>query len=154
MKDLTAFVAASAERDLPEACPERQAASARYAGGDYFRHEASPGEVAISFGSSRNGAFAAEMVANGFSGSEDVSVGKGISLRLLANPQPDILSKDLGSEFAISTAAIKKWSVGLPIQAALDSLLAIITKHKIDPDDVARVQKERPRLSGGGAAGS
>jgi len=90
---------------------------------------------------SRNGAFAAEMVANGFSGIEDVFVGKGNFLFAFSeDPKPEILSKDIGKDFAISTAAIKKWSVGSPIQAALDSLLAIITENGIRPEHVAQVR--------------
>jgi len=90
---------------------------------------------------SRNGAFAVEMVANGFSGIDDVLTGKGNFLTTFSeNPHPGTLSKDLGEEFAISTAAIKKWSVGSPIQAPLDSLLAIITEHGIRPEHVARVR--------------
>lgn len=94
---------------------------------------------------SRNGAFAAEMVANGFSGIEDVFTGKGNFLFAFSeNPNPELISKDLGHDFAISTAAIKKWSVGSPIQAALDSLLAIITEHGLTPAHVARIRARIP----------
>ncbi|MCA8967232.1 MAG: MmgE/PrpD family protein, partial [Planctomycetes bacterium] len=94
---------------------------------------------------SRNGAFAAEMVANGFDGIEDVFVGKGNFLTTFSeNPQAQLLTKDIGEEFAISTAAIKKWSVGSPIQAALDSLTALIAEHRLTADDVATLTVTMP----------
>jgi len=94
---------------------------------------------------SRNGAFAAEMVANGFSGMEDVFTGKGnFHFAFSEDPKPEIISNGLGQDYAISTAAIKKWSVGSPIQAALDSLLAIMTEHGIGVADVAKVRARIP----------
>jgi 2-methylcitrate dehydratase PrpD len=41
-------------------------------------------------------------------------------------------------------AAIKKWCVGSPIQAALDSLMVLITDHGIGPGDVARMRVIMP----------
>lgn len=90
---------------------------------------------------SRNGAFAAEMVASGFTGIEDVFTGKGNFLFAFSeNPKPELINRELGADWAIRTAAIKKWSVGSPIQAALDSLLALITEHGITVGDVARMR--------------
>jgi 2-methylcitrate dehydratase PrpD len=90
---------------------------------------------------SRNGSFAAEMVANGFTGIPDVLEGRGNFLFAYSeNPQPHIISDKLGEDYAVSTAAIKKWSVGSPIQAPLDSLLAIITEHGITHEQVMQVR--------------
>jgi 2-methylcitrate dehydratase PrpD len=97
---------------------------------------------------SRNGALAVEMVANGFTGLEDVLIGRGgFFFAFSDNPNPDCLTEGLGVEFGIMTTAIKKWTVGSPIQAALDSLLALMTQHRIGVGDVDVVRVRIPDFS-------
>ena len=47
--------------------------------------------------------------------------------------------RGLGGTFEIMNASIKRWSVGSPIQAPLDSLLELIKEHRFKADDVKRV---------------
>ena len=94
---------------------------------------------------SRNGAFATEMVAEGFTGIDDVLAGRGNFLFAFSeDPKPEILSKGLGTDYVMTTTAIKKWTVGTPIQGALDSLLAIMTEQRLGRSDIARVRARVP----------
>ena len=49
------------------------------------------------------------------------------------------LVRGLGETFEIMNASIKRWSVGSPIQAPLDSLLALMKENAVKADDVVRV---------------
>lgn len=105
-------------------------------------------EKAFDFGGmpARNGVAAAAMVAHGFSGVEDVFSGErnffvayggyGGAYRV---PGPAELVRGLGEQFEIMNADIKRWSVGSPIQAPLDSLQELISAHRIDADDVEKL---------------
>src|SRR4029078_11966404 len=46
------------------------------------------------------------------------------------------LAHEVGSAYEIMTTNIKRWSVGSPIQAPLDSLLDLINEHKLKAEDV------------------
>ena len=105
-------------------------------------------EKAFDFGGmpARNGVTAALMVAHGFTAVDDVFSGDfnffvayDESARLGKPPQPERLADGLGSTYEIMTAAIKRWSVGQPIQAPLDSLLDLIRTHQVRADDVEHV---------------
>jgi 2-methylcitrate dehydratase PrpD len=54
-------------------------------------------------------------------------------------PEPEMLVNRLGSTFEIMNTNIKRWSVGSPIQAPLDSLLELITSKGVRAEDVAQV---------------
>ena len=87
-----------------------------------------------------NGARAAVMVAQGFTGLEDVLSGERNFLQTFSpSPDPEALTRELGSRYEIMNTNVKKWSVGSPIQAALDSLLALMTEHKLCAHDVTKV---------------
>jgi len=99
-------------------------------------------EKAFDFGGmpARNGVAAAAMVAHGFSGVEDVFSGeRNFFVAFGPAADPAELARDLGKRYEILNADIKRWTVGSPIQAPLDSLLELIRAHRIRPDDVARV---------------
>jgi 2-methylcitrate dehydratase PrpD len=105
-------------------------------------------EKAFDFGGmpGRNGVAAAAMVAAGCTAVEDVFSGErnffvafDESRRLGHKPAPEILVRELGTTYEIANTNIKRWSVGSPIQAALDSLLALIDAHAIDASEVERV---------------
>jgi 2-methylcitrate dehydratase PrpD len=49
------------------------------------------------------------------------------------------LVENLGERFEIMQANIKKWSVGSPIQAALDGIEILRTEHPFTPDQVQEV---------------
>lgn len=106
-------------------------------------------EKAFDFGGmpARNGVTAATLVASGCTATDDVFTGDrnfflayDESRRIGRRPDPEGLVRELGKRWEIARTNIKRWSVGSPIQAALDSLLEIIRAHKtIGPKDVDRV---------------
>lgn len=88
----------------------------------------------------RNGVTAATMVAHGFTGLDDVFSGERNFLFTYAQEaHPEELTRELGSRFEIMHTNIKKWSVGSPIQAALDSLLALMQEHALKLDEVEKI---------------
>jgi 2-methylcitrate dehydratase PrpD len=102
-------------------------------------------EKAFDFGGmpARNGVAAATMVAAGFTGVEDVFSGErnffvayDESRRTGRPPAPQRLVQGLGSTYEILNTNIKRWSVGSPIQAPLDSLLELIRTHGVRAEDV------------------
>jgi len=97
-------------------------------------------EKAFDFGGmpARNGVTAAAMVAHGLTGVEDVFSGER-SFFVAYKGDPEALVRGLGGTFEIMNASIKRWSVGSPIQAPLDSLLELIKEHRFKADDVKRV---------------
>ena len=102
-------------------------------------------EKAFDFGGmpARNGVASAAMVASGFTGVEDVFSGErnffvayDETRRIGRAPEPQRLVEGLGSTYEIMNTNIKRWSVGSPIQAPLDSLLDLIRAHGIKAGDV------------------
>ncbi len=115
-------------------------------------------EKAFDFGGmpARGGVFAVTMVHAGCTGVEDVFSGErnfyvawDESGRIGKAPQPEILARGLGETYEIMNTNIKRWSVGSPIQAPLDSLLELIRVHKVKAADV---DKAVIRVSHTGAA--
>ncbi len=99
-------------------------------------------EKAFDFGGmpARNGVAAAAMVAHGFSGVEDVLSGeRSFYVAYGKDADPRELVRGLGEDFEIMNADIKRWAVGSPIQAPLDSLLELIRAHAIRADHVERM---------------
>jgi 2-methylcitrate dehydratase PrpD len=105
-------------------------------------------EKAFDFGGmpARNGVTAAAMVASGFTGVDDALFGERSffvandeAARIGLPPDPEILVQDLGKTFEIMRTNIKRWSVGSPIQAPLDSLHALIGTEKIAAGDIERL---------------
>jgi 2-methylcitrate dehydratase PrpD len=96
-------------------------------------------EKAFDFGGmpARNGVTAAAMVAHGFTGVEDVFSGER-SFFVAYPGEPEALARGLGESFEIMNASIKRWSVGSPIQAPLDSLLLLIKENAVKADEVVR----------------
>jgi 2-methylcitrate dehydratase PrpD len=105
-------------------------------------------EKAFDFGGmpARNGVTAAAMVASGFTGVDDVFSGErnffiayDETSRIGRAPEPQRLVQGLGSTYEIMNTNIKRWSVGSPIQAPLDSLLDLIRAHGIRAGDVEKL---------------
>jgi 2-methylcitrate dehydratase PrpD len=99
-------------------------------------------EKAFDFGGmpARHGISAALMVASGMSAVDDVLTGeRNLLAKLDAQARAAELVRGLGATWEIMNANIKKWSVGSPIQAALDSLQALIDRHGLGAADVERV---------------
>src|SRR5437667_7816777 len=97
-------------------------------------------EKAFDFGGmpARNGVAAAAMVAHGFTGVEDVFSGER-NFFVAYKGNPEELARGLGESYEIMNAGIKRWSVGSPIQAPLDSLLLLIKEHGLKAQDVKRL---------------
>jgi 2-methylcitrate dehydratase PrpD len=99
-------------------------------------------EKAFDFGGmpARNGVAAAIMVAQGFTGVEDVFSGERSFFRAYGRkPDPARLVQGLGETYEILNTSIKRWSVGSPIQAPLDALALLIAEHRIGAADVERL---------------
>jgi 2-methylcitrate dehydratase PrpD len=99
-------------------------------------------EKAFDFGGmpARNGVAAATMVAHGFTGVDDVFAGeRNFFVAYGRKPDPTVLTRALGVTYEIMNTNIKRWSVGSPIQAPLDSLRDLIHEHHIKSDDVEKV---------------
>jgi 2-methylcitrate dehydratase PrpD len=99
-------------------------------------------EKAFDFGGmpARNGVAAASMVAHGFTGVDDVFAGeRSFFVAYGRKPDPALLARGLGATYEIMNTSIKRWSVGSPIQAPLDSLRDLILEHKIKAEDVEKL---------------
>src|SRR5215510_301233 len=99
-------------------------------------------EKAFDFGGmpARNGVAAAAMVASGFTGVEDVFAGeRSFFVAYGRSPDPSRLVRGLGETYEVMNASIKRWSVGSPIQAPLDSLADLTHAHRIGADDVEKL---------------
>jgi len=113
----------------------------------YWRRDKDHIEKAFDFGGmgARNGVLAAIMVQEGWTAVEGVLTGAPSYLSAFAEEAtPDAFTDGLGERQEIMEAAIKKWCVGSPIQAALDALLALMTDHGIRAADVARLEAIMP----------
>jgi 2-methylcitrate dehydratase PrpD len=93
----------------------------------------------------RNGVTAATMVQAGFTGVPDVLEGEHNVLQAFStDPHPEALMDRLGIEFSIAATAIKPYSVGYPIQSAMDALSTIMSRDGVKASDVAKVIAKLP----------
>lgn len=99
----------------------------------------------------RNGLSAALMVASGFTGVDDVFRGpRGFfdaydeSGRTGLPVRPDLVIDGLGDSYEIMRANIKRWTVGSPIQAALDALELLMARRATTPDEVTKLVVRLP----------
>ena len=113
----------------------------------YWQRDSEHVEKAFDFGGmgARNGTFAALFVDAGASGVPGSLTGEFSYLSAFAEQaRPEALAEGLGSRYEILAASIKKWCVGSPIQAALDSVTALIEEHDIKAEDVIRLRAIMP----------
>ena len=83
---------------------------------------------------------AATMVDAGFNGVDDSFSGaRSFFLAYDKHTDTSHVARDLGRTWEIMRSNIKNWSVGSPIQAALDSLIALIRAHALTPANVKRI---------------
>ncbi len=104
-------------------------------------------EKAFDFGGmgARNGVTAAIMIQAGFSGVSDVLDGEHNMLEALSTePKPEEMVAGLGSRFFVTESAIKTFSVGYPIQAALDAFLTLRREHGLTVNNVQRILVRLP----------
>jgi 2-methylcitrate dehydratase PrpD len=93
----------------------------------------------------RNGVMAATMVAFGFSAVEDPFSGtQNVYTSLADKPAPEKLLPAPGARHAVLGTTIKKWTVGAPLQAVLDSLAVLIDDPGVRADTVKRIRVEMP----------
>ncbi len=98
----------------------------------------------------RNGVTAATMAEAGLTGVWDVLEGEHNVLQALAlDPRPEEMIRDLGSRYFITETAIKPYSVGYPIQAALDAFFALQRQHGLTVDNVDSITVRLPRDGAG-----
>jgi 2-methylcitrate dehydratase PrpD len=99
-------------------------------------------EKAFDFGGmpARNGVAAATMVAHGFTGVDDVFAGeRNFFVAYGRKSDAAALTRELGTTYEIVNTNIKRWAVGSPIQAPLDSLRSLVSEHQIKADDVEKL---------------
>jgi len=98
----------------------------------------------------RNGVTAAVMAQLGFSGVWDVLDGEhNVLIALSATPKPEEMIAGLGSRFIVAETAIKPYSVGYPIQAALGAFLKLRGEHGLTPDNVEHIVVRLPEDGAG-----
>jgi 2-methylcitrate dehydratase PrpD len=96
-------------------------------------------EKAFVFGGlpARSGVNAAVLMQSGFTGLEDPFTGELNFFEAFApGIKPRLLIEGLGERYEIMFATMKKFPVGLPIQAPLEGLISLIRKHAIRAGDV------------------
>ncbi len=107
-------------------------------------------EKAFDFGgmAARNGISAAIMVSVGCTGVDDVFSGERSFYHAFGvNPDRLALARDLGSRYEIMGTGIKRWTVGSPIQAPMDSLHTLIVQHGVHADLVKAMRVRIPHES-------
>ena len=98
----------------------------------------------------RNGVTAALMAQAGFSGVPDVLEGEHNALEAHSTqPRPEEMAADLGKRFYVTETAIKTFSVGYPIQSALDAFITLRREHGLTPASVERVIVRLPEDGAG-----
>lgn len=97
----------------------------------------------------RNGVTAALMVQTGCTGVSNVLEGEHNVLEALSpSPQPGEMVKGLGSHFFVTRTAIKPYSVGYPIQSALDAFFTLHRQHGLTVANVERITVRLPEDGG------
>lgn len=94
----------------------------------------------------RNGVAAVDFIRSGFTGVDDVFVGETTFLGAFSPKTGELstLVDGLGERYEIMRTNIKRWPVGSPIQAAVDSLLELMREHGFGHGDVASVTARLP----------
>jgi 2-methylcitrate dehydratase PrpD len=112
-----------------------------------WRRDSEHVQKAFAFGgmNARSGVTSALLVRGGWSGVEDILSGADNFFQAFEPAaDPTGLIKELGERFEIMRTNIKKWSVGSPIQAALDGIAALREEH---PFTVEKVREVKIRLA-------
>jgi 2-methylcitrate dehydratase PrpD len=88
----------------------------------------------------RNGVTAALLVQSGWTGVNDILSGvDNFFLAYAPQADPAGLVDKLGERYEVTRTTIKKWTVGMPIQAPLDALESILKRHPFEADQVQQV---------------
>jgi 2-methylcitrate dehydratase PrpD len=108
----------------------------------YWRQDKDHIEKSFDFGAmaARNALFTVLAIESGWTGCNDVLDGPESYLSAFGHhPKPEELTAELGQRFEIELATIKKWCVGSPIQAVLDSTKFLIDQYKLRSDDISEI---------------
>jgi 2-methylcitrate dehydratase PrpD len=93
-----------------------------------------------------NGALAERMVSAGFTGSAGpLDADPNLFTAFPTHACPELAVARLGEHYAVMETSIKKWCVGSPIQAALDSVLALMQETPFRPEDIEKIVVALPR---------
>ena len=93
----------------------------------------------------RNGVTAALMAQAGLTGVWDIFDGEhNVVEALSTEPKPEEMVAGLGSRFFVTETALKIFSVGYPIQAALDAFLTLRRQHSLTVNNVERILVRLP----------
>jgi len=106
-------------------------------------------EKSFDFGgmAARNGVSAAIMVASGCTGVDDVFSGERNFYHAFGDaPDRLALSRELGTRYEILGTSVKRWTVGSPIQAPLDSTHVLVHRHQLRPGDIKAVRVRIPHV--------
>jgi 2-methylcitrate dehydratase PrpD len=107
-----------------------------------WRRDSEHVQKAFVFGgmNARSGVTSALLLHGGWTGVEDILTGSDNFFQALEPAaDPAGLIDKLGERFEIMHTNIKKWSVGSPIQAALDGMETLRTAHPFMPDQIQQV---------------
>ena len=88
----------------------------------------------------RDGVTAALLVYDGWNGIDDILSGRdNLIMAFAPGADPARFIDKLGEQYEVTQTNIKKWTVGSPIQAALDALQNIQMRHPFEPEQVKKV---------------
>jgi len=107
-----------------------------------WRRDTEHVEKAFVFASAgaRNGVTAALLVKSGWTGCNDILSGPDNFFQAYSpKADPAGLIDKLGERYEVMRTNIKKWTVGGPIQAALDGLDNLLKRHPFEADQVQQV---------------
>jgi len=93
----------------------------------------------------RNGVTAALLIQCGFTGNRDVLEGDQGIIKTYEPCDAKKILHELGQRFTITSCLVKKYPVGSPMMETVDATLALLSKHKIQADDIEKVVVRIPQ---------
>lgn len=92
----------------------------------------------------RDGLLSVQLVGRGFTGVKDALDGEWNFWTAFGVANPAHHFANLGQRYEIEHTNIKRWSVGSPIQAALDSIDVLHNESRLIPDAIAAIEVRLP----------
>jgi 2-methylcitrate dehydratase PrpD len=117
------------------------------AGLSYWNRDPDHVEKSFDFGarSARNGVFAAQLAEAGMTSPDHPLTGANSYLAAYAeDARPNAFIDELGENYGILGATIKKWSVGSPLQSMLDALMEIFKDGPTSVEEVEEIELRLP----------
>jgi 2-methylcitrate dehydratase PrpD len=116
-----------------------------------WRNDDRHSEISFFMGArpARDGYWAAAMVAAKFSANPDVLVGRDNFQDTFSDAaDPREFVDALDERYEVMETSLKRWHVGGPIHASLESLIALRERYCLTPDNVARITARVPTRDG------